>query len=170
MALIKCRECGKEYSDIKEECFHCGFPRESLVLYDTKFKRSEKRTDFYNRWFKPQPLNRSSNIIRSISAIFLMIFLVAFVLALSTKPIRADFERHIKNSFKQAEAKEKRGRTELGKAWVNFKYWLGEGAMDAFSSGYYQDYHVFSYYILIIGDEQLEFLGIYGEVILVNRK
>lgn len=31
MALIKCKECEKEYSDTLDTCPHCGYKRENEV-------------------------------------------------------------------------------------------------------------------------------------------
>lgn len=35
MALIKCRECGKKFSDTAEACIHCGCPLGKVIFNTT---------------------------------------------------------------------------------------------------------------------------------------
>ena len=42
MALIKCKECGKDISDSSTECIHCGAPI-SFTLKDNEATTKSKR-------------------------------------------------------------------------------------------------------------------------------
>lgn len=37
MALIKCKECGKEFSDQAKSCIHCGCPNKKKIVINNKF-------------------------------------------------------------------------------------------------------------------------------------
>ena len=45
MALIKCKECGKEISDKAEYCVHCGCPIEMSKEVTTEKEEKNKEKD-----------------------------------------------------------------------------------------------------------------------------
>ena len=55
MALIKCKECGKEISDTANECVHCGCP-----LGKVKFYTSNNWTGIASRYIIS---NNNDNVI-----------------------------------------------------------------------------------------------------------
>ena len=81
MALIKCKECGKEISDAADSCPHCGFPLKQESNNDeniTKKQMEEIVKDSEKRAYKDKTKKSISSCIVWIVIFFIILVIIGY--------------------------------------------------------------------------------------------
>jgi len=83
MALVECKECGKEVSDKAKVCPHCGIETPTAVFGNTE--------DYpIMRWNGPVPIT-----------LYLIVILIVWGLSLSQKPVTSDYQEVVGTESQQ---------------------------------------------------------------------
>jgi uncharacterized membrane protein YvbJ len=81
MALIKCKECGREISDAADSCPHCGFPLKQESNNNeniTKKQMEEIVKDSEKRAYKDKTKKSISSCIVWIVIFFIILVIIGY--------------------------------------------------------------------------------------------
>lgn len=94
MALINCRECGKEISDSAASCPHCGCP-----VAQVNIQTNTQRLEAYNNYGNQKKKHSTLSVWALVLSLFGCTAIVAFVLALVDLCINDKTKKHLGSWF-----------------------------------------------------------------------